>query len=428
MLADTVIGEGTHDESLQKSGNDAPETISATVADVVFRFRESSENSRYNREQFHAAGGLGEVYKASDRQLNRTVALKQMKPEHVNHEVGRARFVLEAVVTGNLEHPGIVPVYGLGEYSDGRPFYAMRFIEGQSLREAIDQFHGKQSADHNAVHLRKAGFDSLEFRQLLGRFVDVCQAVSYAHSRGVLHRDLKPGNVMLGKFGETLVVDWGLAKVKGKADPEKQISENAADSNSGEDAGFTIDGRPYGTPAYMSPEQARGEVRQLGAETDVYSLGATLYHLLNGVTPHAGVPFSEILQQVQSKTLRPPAPVISGIPQQLTAICQKAMSFDPANRYSNSKDLGEDIERYLADEAVGALRETFIVKSLRWMRKNLVLVVASSAAALLLATIGVAYQSYRLQKSENDLLANRVLLPKEKLSVRTPKDSWQKPT
>ena len=121
-------------------------------------------------------------------------------------EDSRARFVLEAEITGGLEHPGIVPVYGLGTYADGRPFYAMRFIKGDNLKAAIERFHAAEPVR----------FESLEFRQLLGRFVDVCQAVAYAHSRGVLHRDLKPGNIMLGKFGETLVVDWGLAKVVGR--------------------------------------------------------------------------------------------------------------------------------------------------------------------------------------------------------------------
>src|SRR5262249_28161518 len=139
----------------------------------------------------------------------REVALKEIQRVHAHDAVSRGRFLLEAEVTGRLEHPGIVPVYGLGQYADGRPFYAMRFIHGDNLKEAIRRFHEAESPT------RDPGERRLALRQLLGRFVDVCNSIAYAHSRGVLHRDLKPGNIMLGKYGETLVVDWGLAKAVG---------------------------------------------------------------------------------------------------------------------------------------------------------------------------------------------------------------------
>src|SRR5262249_14262285 len=150
----------------------------------------------------------------------------------------RARFVLEAEITGGLEHPGVVPVYGLGLYPDGRPFYAMRFIQGDTLRDAVKRFHTSRE-----------GFDSLAFRQLLGRFVDVCQAVAYAHSRGVLHRDLKPGNVMLGKYGETLVVDWGLAKPVSRGETRQVGDELTLRPSSGSGDGATQMGSVIGTPA-----------------------------------------------------------------------------------------------------------------------------------------------------------------------------------
>ena len=170
----------------------------------------------------HARGGLGEVFVAQDEELHREVALKEIQERHADHPESRARFLLEAEITGGLEHPGIVPVYGLGQYADGRPFYAMRFIKGDSLKDAIERFH-KEDARRRAASER-----SLELRKLLGRFVDVCDAIAYAHSRGVLHRDLKPGNVMLGKYGETLVVDWGLAKpVGGPADKDGEAEEPA---------------------------------------------------------------------------------------------------------------------------------------------------------------------------------------------------------
>ena len=174
-----------------------------------------------------AQGGLGEVFAAHDEELHREVALKQIRPQHADNVEARSRFVLEAEITGGLEHPGVVPVYGLGADANGRPFYVMRFIKGESLKEAIATFHGGRERgtgeqegrwpqdQRPKTHVQRPSnsnppsFASLEFRQLLRRFIDVCNAVEYAHSRGILHRDLKPENVMLGAFGETLVVDFG---------------------------------------------------------------------------------------------------------------------------------------------------------------------------------------------------------------------------
>jgi serine/threonine protein kinase len=213
----------------------------------------------------HAKGGLGEVFVAHDEELHREVALKEIQERHADHAESRARFLLEAEVTGGLEHPGIVPVYGLGSYADGRPFYAMRFIKGDSLKDAISAFHRDKAS-------LPAGEYTLRLRRLLTRFVDVCQAVAYAHSRGVLHRDLKPGNVMLGKYGETLVVDWGLAKVLERADTE--TTEGPLRSNLSGDSAMTQTGATLGTPAYMSPEQAAGRLDPLeGGGTDQNSPG-----------------------------------------------------------------------------------------------------------------------------------------------------------
>ena len=181
------------------------------------------DGSRFRILRPHARGGLGEVFVARDEELGREVALKQIQDKHADELDSRSRFVLEAQVTGGLEHPGIVPVYGLGAYADGRPYYAMRFIRGDSLQDALSRFHSPESQEKMT-----SGERTLGLRQLLGRVIDVCNAIEYAHSRGVLHRDLKPGNIMLGKYGETLVVDWGLAKAQGCGQSEPSVDREHA--------------------------------------------------------------------------------------------------------------------------------------------------------------------------------------------------------
>jgi formylglycine-generating enzyme required for sulfatase activity len=328
----------------------------------------------------HARGGLGEVYVALDGELHREVALKEIQPAHAGHPESRARFLLEAEVTGGLEHPGVVPVYGLGTYADGRPYYAMRFIKGDNLKEAIERFHRADGPG------RDPGERALALRQLLGRFVDVCQAVAYAHSRGVLHRDLKPGNVLLGPYGETLVVDWGLAKVVGRPEGGADSSEGTLRPPSASDAAPTEMGRVVGTPAYMSPEQASGQLDQLGPASDVYSLGATLYALLCGRPPFEGGGVAEVLERVRKGAVLPPRQVHGGVPAALDAVCRKAMAVRPEDRYLSAQTLAEEIERWLADEPVTAYREPMTARLARWRRRHPTLVTAT--VLVLLTLIG----------------------------------------
>ena len=260
----------------------------------------TSDGQRFRVLRPHARGGLGEVFVALDAELHREVALKQILEKHADDPVSRQRFVAEAEITGGLEHPGVVPVYGLGTYAGGRPYYAMRFIKGDSLKEAIEHFHGDDALKNDP------GRRSLELRKLLRRFLDVCNAIDYAHSRGVIHRDIKPANIILGKHGETLVVDWGLAKAVGRADPSVG-EQTIAPSSSG--SSETLPGSALGTPAYMSPEQAGGDLDRLGPRSDVYSLGATLYCLLTGKPPFEGDDIGEILRKVQAGDFRAPREV-----------------------------------------------------------------------------------------------------------------------
>jgi formylglycine-generating enzyme required for sulfatase activity/serine/threonine protein kinase len=353
-------------------------------------------HARFHILRPHARGGLGEVFVARDQELRREVALKEIQERHAGHPESRARFLLEAEVTGSLEHPGIVPVYGLGCYADGRPFYAMRFIQGDTLKDAIHAFH---QADQSG---RSESGRSLELRQLLGRFVDVCNAIAYAHSRGVLHRDIKPANIMLGKFGETLVVDWGLAKVMGQGGGEG--GEGPLVPGRGGDAAMTQSGVALGTPAYMSPEQAVGKLDQLGPASDVYSLGATLYCLLTGQAPFAEADVGAVLARVQRGDFPRPRQVNRRVPAALEAVCLKAMGNKPQDRYATPRELAEEVEHWLGDEPVGAYREPWPTRAGRWVRRHQT-PVAGVTALLLTSLIAVGISSALILREQERKLA-----------------------
>ncbi len=308
------------------------------------------------------------------------MALKQILEKHADDRVSRQRFVAEAEITGGLEHPGVVPVYGLGTDAAGRPYYAMRFIKGDSLKEAIGRFHNDEMLG------KDPGRRSLELRKLLHRFTDVCNAIDYAHSRGVIHRDVKPANIILGKHGETLVVDWGLAKAVGRADPaagEQTITPSSSGSSE------TLPGSALGTPAYMSPEQARGDLDQLGPRSDVYSLGATLYCLLTGKPPFEGEDIGAMLRAVEEGQFPRPSHHDPSLDQALEAVCLKSMATAPADRYPTPKVLADDLERWMADEPVTAWREPLWRRARRWARRNRT-VVTAAGAAVLVALVGTA--------------------------------------
>jgi serine/threonine protein kinase len=318
----------------------------------------------------HARGGLSQVWIARDEQLNREVAIKQIVPRFGDWNVLRNRFLFEATVTGSLEHPGIVPVYCLGHTSDGRPFYAMRFIQGTPFSQSIDAFHEINKDP------RRLGTHSLELRRLLFHLINVCKTVSYAHSRGVIHRDLKPSNIMIGRYGETLLLDWGLAKYSKKSDSEG-TQEGAHDAEETElrmatrdrDAwGQTMEGTVIGTPSYMSPEQAQGRIEEIGPASDIYGVGATLYSLLTGHSPHEESGTAMILGRAARGEIRPPRTYERQIPSDLEAICLKAMALNPADRYPSAEALSSDIERWLGGQPVSAFPEPWTARLLRWVR------------------------------------------------------------
>jgi serine/threonine-protein kinase len=363
----------------------------------------TSAGTRFRILRLHDRGGVGNVYVARDQELNRDVALKEIQDRFADHPVYRARFQFEAEITGGLEHPGIVPVYGLGHHADGRPYYVMRFIKGHSLRSAIERFHAAEGAH------RDPGERTLELRKLLGRFLDVCDALDYAHSRGVLHRDLKPGNIMLGKYGETLVVDWGLAKPLDRPEGLTDPTEPTLEPSSRGVLEPTAAGTAIGTPAYMSPEQAAGRLEQLGCASDVYGLGATLYDLLTGQSPVPGESYGEIRSKVIAGDIPRVRLIQPGVPPALEAICSKAMAVVPHDRYPTPRALAEDIEHWLADEPVSAWREPWPARARRWLGRHQTAMTAAGAAILMAAAGLVAISIVQAGANRSLRESSRVL-------------------
>ena len=344
---------------------------------------------RFVAVEYHAAGGLGWVYLGRDEELNRPVALKCMKT-HTSE--GGERFLAEAELTGRLAHPGIVPVHGRGRTNDGRPFYAMRFVDGPTLKDATRRFHDVPPGD--------AGERNVELRRLVRAVATVCETVAYAHSRGVIHRDLKPANVMLGSFGEVLVMDWGLAKEL--VDPERggrvecstttdQLSGAPADTDNPR-PDETRMGWVKGSPAFMSPEQARGDWAAVGPVSDIYSIGATLYYVITGRPPFDGRTPAQVVAHVREGKLLAPSEMNPTVPPSLDAICRRAMEQDRAYRYQSARDFATDLERWLADEPVSAWREPLAVRARRWVQRHRLAVTGTAAALVvgLAAAVGLA--------------------------------------
>jgi serine/threonine-protein kinase len=371
----------------------AGDSVVERTTDYQPRPTTRAAGSRYRILRPHAKGGLGEVFVAEDVELHREVALKEIQEQHADNPHSRGRFVLEAEITGGLEHPGIVPVYGLGLYDDGRPYYAMRFIKGDNLQETIRRFHAAEKPG------RDPGERSLALRGLLRRFLDSCNAMAYAHSRGVLHRDVKPGNIMLGKYGETLVVDWGLAKSVGRPAADREASEATLRPSSGSGTVATEMGAALGTPAYMSPEQAACRLDLLGPASDIYSLGATLYVLLAGKLPFQEPVLELLLAHVQRGEFPPPRHWKPAIPRPLEAICLKAMALEPEKRYATALDLAADVEHWLADEPVTAYRDPLLARLGRWGRRHKPLL-AGAAALLLTAVVALAIGTILIRQQQ----------------------------
>lgn len=360
--------------------------------------RDELQTARFQILRPVGRGGLGQVSAAFDRQLDREVAVKEILPGYADDLVHRQKFLLEAQVTGRLEHPGIVPVYAVGSGDDGRPYYAMRLIRGENLGQRTEAFH-QQVAEGGEP------FEGRQLRSLLRRLIDVCDTVAYAHSRGVLHRDIKPGNIMLGHYGESLVVDWGLAKAirvpqdaqptaPGAAEPSGHsppadrcgpIVHSAAILRPGSEAYETSHGTRLGTPSYAPPEQIEGNIAAVGVRSDVYGIGAVLYHLLCNRPPVVQSPDAiRNATRALSPRLENPA-----VPRGLDSICRRALAYEPAHRYGSVEAVRGDLQAWLDDEPISVVPDNAVSIATRWIRKHRGAALTLAVSMLLITTLSI---------------------------------------
>ena len=334
---------------------------------------------KYSLVKEIARGGMGQIYFGEDPQLKRQVAVKVSSVSQGGED---PRFSKEAEVLALLAHPNIVPIYTTGVDAQSRPFYSMKLVKGRTLQAVLNALK-----DGNAAATK-------EYTQaaLLTIFRKVCDAMAFAHAKGILHRDLKPENIMVGEYGEVLVMDWGLAKILGERDAAGAVKAVATDTG---DYGMTLEGEVMGTPQYMSPEQAEGMVAELDTRSDIYSLGGILYAILTLRPPVGGSTLVEVLGNVKSGVLSPmgtatrlakgiggrPEPMTMAVPAALQAVTLKAMARDRDKRYASVELFAEDIESYQNGFATSAESAGLMRRARLWVARNRTL--AASAAVLL---------------------------------------------
>ena len=325
------------------------------LGDIQHEARPSYSDSerRFRKSKLHRQGGLGNVWLAIDRELGRQVAIKEIRPKFSESKTHRSRFAREALITSQLVHPGIVSIFGRGKRADGSLYFAMQFIRGRTLRSAISEFH------QNRLSSKELNTNSLEFRRLIQHFLDVCNTMQYAHSQKVVHRDLKPENIMIGEFGETFVVDWGLAKadfglhVEDQFDDSDLLQEVIVEA----EENCSVDGVRIGSPGFMSPEQDAGDRAMIGPASDIFGLGATLYSIIGNLSMPVPSQLDNHSAQESSHES------VSADFRQLKSICMMAMATVPDERYTSAAALAEDVENYLLERPVVAHRKVSASRS-----------------------------------------------------------------
>ncbi|HMP80654.1 MAG TPA: serine/threonine-protein kinase [Pirellulaceae bacterium] len=343
--------------------------ISMADTDALLPEQWLSGSLKYDDFQPLTEGGTATLETCVDKNLHRMVVYKKLHPHLQKNDIEVRRFLREARVTSMIPHPGTVPVYELGRDRQGNLFFTMKKLSGRDLREILQKL-----ADDDAA-------TAAEFT--LPRLIDVliaaCQTMAYAHQEGVIHRDLKPANILVGQFGEVIVLDWGLAKVEGES---TQLAEPIQSGKEKIRLELTRPGSRYGTPLYMSPEQARGT--DLDGRTDVYNLSSILYEMLTLRTLISGQDLDEVLQAIMHQPVPRPREVVGKsryIPSELEAICLKGLARDPQERYQTVDQLASDLIRYRSGERVSVVRYGLIDQFRRWrIRNQLALTVGVSAA------------------------------------------------
>ena len=300
--------------------------------DTGIRLPRHETAERYAEVGRIARGGMSTVLRMRDRSLLRETALKRLDSDLAVRHEQILRFLLEAQITGQLDHPNIVPIHELGRNEEGAFYFTMKMVEGQTLAELI-------AADGE----RRLEPDRLA--ALLQILVKVCEALSFAHSRGVIHRDVKPSNIMVGHFGQVYIMDWGVARLLPLSEDtggDRRVAVSAM-------AELDPDGSIIGSPAYMAPEQVQGVHEEIDARTDVFALGATLYHVLTGQPPYRGANYYELLNRALSCDYQPPKEVVGEgvLPPGLTRIAIKAMAPEPSDRYPSASAMQRDIELFM---------------------------------------------------------------------------------
>jgi tetratricopeptide (TPR) repeat protein/tRNA A-37 threonylcarbamoyl transferase component Bud32 len=367
------------------SGDTVPPPDSGTPPHSAATATRFAELTLYRR------GGLGALYRARDEDLHRDVVLKFIHEKYRADEEVLAQFRVEAEVTGRLDHPGVVPVYGIGQDWNGQPFYVMRMIHGCELRQAIHEYHEAGGPANRSRDARRRLFALLE------HLASACNTVAYAHDVGIVHCDLKPANIMIGKYGETLVLDWGLATSFERTSTfvranEPSIRPRSADSSQSGNRGGTI--------GYISPEQL-ASTGCVMPTSDVYSLGATLYEVLCGRAPfNSDNP--DVVEQIRRGEYRRPREVSRHVPRRLEAIAMKAMSLAPADRYRTAKLLAADLKNWMHDDEVQAAPDNLVRRASRLARRHRSIAVAVFISLLVMTAAGTWAHLSRAQAVQEE--------------------------
>ncbi|HSN30775.1 MAG TPA: serine/threonine-protein kinase, partial [Kofleriaceae bacterium] len=372
-------------ETLDAPGLDAPQTLPEVPAE------------HYGRDREIARGGMGRIVAAEDRRLGRKVALKELLEPAGDQQ---SRFQREALITARLQHPGIVPVYEAGRWPTGEPFFAMKLVSGRPLDKVIAE----------AARLE----DRLV---LLPRLAAACDAIAYAHSQRVIHRDLKPGNVLIGDYGETVVIDWGLAKDL-DADDSLESANRTPRPKAATDSGgtLTVAGSVMGTPAYMPPEQARGET--VDQRADVFALGAMLYHLLAGVPPYTARTATDVIAAAALGKVVPLVQRERRAPPELVAIVERAMAPLAIDRYETAAGLADELRRFLTGQLVGAHRYTAIQRVARFVKRHRAAVTVSAIALVGFAVGGTIAVGNVVRARDDAQRAERVAITRKQAAER----------